>query len=179
MKNDNFLSLYYRVDVEALNDWATVNYFMRRSIGLVVQEPYITDNFKQFLIMMHGSNWEKKFLAYQTSIIEQLYLLITGYGELASCLKRAWLDQPTSWPPIVLRAQVNCLAESGRFLEIEKAFGLRIRWRGINLLLICIQLMCQYCFKVKWRLQKKPQQNIVQFIRIKTIQILNTHKKRF
>ena len=45
---DHFLGLYYRVDVEALDEWAKVTSFMRGSIGYVVQEPEITDNFKQW-----------------------------------------------------------------------------------------------------------------------------------
>ena len=36
--HDKFLGLYYRVDVEALDRWATVTSFMRGSIGHVVQE---------------------------------------------------------------------------------------------------------------------------------------------
>ena len=43
---DNFLGLCYWVDVEALDEWATVTSFMRGSIGYVVQEPEITDDFK-------------------------------------------------------------------------------------------------------------------------------------
>ena len=46
--NDNFLSLRYRVDVEALNDWATVTSFMKKSIGSVVQKLETTHDFKQF-----------------------------------------------------------------------------------------------------------------------------------
>ena len=46
--HDQFLGLYYPVDVEALDEWATVTNFMRGSIGYVVQEPEITDNLKQF-----------------------------------------------------------------------------------------------------------------------------------
>ena len=34
--HDNFRGLYYRVDVEALDEWATVTSFMRGSIGYVV-----------------------------------------------------------------------------------------------------------------------------------------------
>ena len=30
--NDNFLGLHYRVNVEALDEWATVTFFMRGSI---------------------------------------------------------------------------------------------------------------------------------------------------
>jgi len=117
--NDNFLGLYYRVDVEALDEWATVTSFMRGSIGYVVQEPEITDDFKQFLITMYGSNWEKRVLSYQTMIVEQLYALITGYSKLTSRIKRAWLAQFDSWSSSQLRAQIKGLAESGGFLEIE------------------------------------------------------------
>ena len=57
--NNNFLGLYYRVDVEALDEWATVTNFMKGIIGFVVQEPEITDDFKELLITMCSSNWEK------------------------------------------------------------------------------------------------------------------------
>ena len=89
--NDNFVGLYYRVDVEALDEWTTVTIFMRRSIGFVVQELEVTDDFQQLLIKMYGSNWEKKLLSYQTMIIDQLYALITG--KQTSRLKRACLAQ--------------------------------------------------------------------------------------
>ena len=91
--HDHFLGLYYHVDVEALDDWATVTSFMRGSIGYVVREPEITDIFIRFLIIMYGSNWEKRVLSYQTMIIEQLYALITGFSKLTSRIKRAWLAQ--------------------------------------------------------------------------------------
>ena len=117
--HDHFLGLYYRVGVEALDERAAVTSFMRGSIGYVVQEPEITDNFKQFLIIMYGSNWEKRVLSYQAKIIEQLYALITGYSKLTSRMKRAWLDQFDSWSPSQLRAQFKELAESGGFLEVE------------------------------------------------------------
>ena len=117
--HDHFLGLYYRVDVEALDEWATTTRFMRGSIGYIVQEPEITNNFKQFLIIMYGSNWEKRVLEYQVMIIEQLYALITGYSKLTSRIKRAWLDQFDSWSPSRLQAQIKGLAESGGFFEIE------------------------------------------------------------
>ena len=114
--NDNFLGLCYRVDVEALDEWAKVTIFMRGSIAFVVEEPEITDDFKQFLKTMYGSNWEKRVLSYQTMIIEQLY---AGYSKLISRLKRAWLAQFNSCTPSQLRAQIKELAESRGFLEIE------------------------------------------------------------
>ena len=116
--NDIFFGLYYRVDVEALDEWATVTSFMRGSIGYVVQEPEITDDFKQFLITMYGSNWEKRVLCYQTMIVEQLYALIPAYSNLTRRIKRAWLAQFNAWSSSQLRAQIKGLAESGSFLEI-------------------------------------------------------------
>ena len=86
---DNFLRFYYRVDVEALDEWATVTTFMRGTIRFVVREPEVTDDFKQSLITMYGSIWEKRVLSYQSMIIEQLYAWITGYSKLTSRLKRA------------------------------------------------------------------------------------------
>ena len=114
--NDIFLGLYYRVNVEALNDWATGTRFMKWSSGIVVQEPEITDDYKQFLIIMFGSNWEKRVLVHQTMIIEQLYALYTGYGKLTRRLKRVWLDQFDPCSRTVFRAQIKGLAESGGFL---------------------------------------------------------------
>ena len=89
--NDNFLGLYYGVDVEALDEWATVTSFMRGSIGYVVQETEDTDDFKEFLTKLYGSNWEKRVLSDQAMIVEQLHALITGYSKLTSRTKRAWL----------------------------------------------------------------------------------------
>ena len=79
-KNDKVLGLYYRVDVEAFNNRATFNRFMMGSNGNVVHEPENIDEFQQFLILIYGSNWEKRNLAYQTTTSERLYSLITGYG---------------------------------------------------------------------------------------------------
>ena len=117
--NDNFLGLYCPADVEAQNDWATVTHFMKGCIGFAFQEPEVTDDFMQFLIIMCSSNWEKRVLGYQTLIIEQLYALITGYGKLTSSMKRAWLNQFDCWSPNKPRAQLKGLAESGGFLEIK------------------------------------------------------------
>ena len=117
--HDNFLGLFSRIDVEALDEWATVTSFMRGSIGYVVEDSEITDDFKQFLIRMYGSNWEKRVLSYQTMIVEQLYAPMTRYNKLTSRNKRDWLAQFDSLTPSQLRAQIKGLAESGGFLEIE------------------------------------------------------------
>ena len=100
--NDSFLRLFYRVDVEALNEWAKVTQFMKGNIGFVVQELEVTDDFRQFLIILFGSNWEKRVLGYQKMIIEQLIALVTGYGKLTSRMKRAWLNQLVSLVKLML-----------------------------------------------------------------------------
>ena len=51
---DSSLGLFYRVDVESLNDWTTVTQLMRGGIGYRVQEPNVTEDFKQYF-----SNLEK------------------------------------------------------------------------------------------------------------------------
>ena len=122
---------------------------MRGSIGFVVQEPEITDDFKQFLIKMYGSNWEKRDLSYQTMTLEQLHALTTGYSKLTGRLKRARLAQFNYWTPSQLRAQIKELGESGGFLEIEYTFRCYCRWRGIKLRLIYILLLFQCCIKVR------------------------------
>ena len=42
---DNFLGLYYRVDVEVLINWADEKFFMGGSIGYVVQDPDFSGDF--------------------------------------------------------------------------------------------------------------------------------------
>ena len=141
--------------MESLDEWATVTSFMRGIIGYqVVQEPEITDEFKQFLITMYGSNWEMRVLSYQTMIVEQLYSLITGYSQLTSRIKRAWLAPFDSWTPSQLRTEINGLTVSGSFLEIEQTFGCYCRRRGINLRHIYILLLFQCCIEVRQKLHK-------------------------
>ena len=65
-KNDTFFGLCYRLDYEVFNDWASVTRLKRVTIVFAVQEPDITDDFKQFLINMYGLNWQKKLVAYLT-----------------------------------------------------------------------------------------------------------------
>ena len=117
--NDNF-GRFYRADVETLNDFrATITQLMKGSIEFDFQDSEGTDELKQFLIRMYGSNCEKRFLGYLTMRIEQLCALITGYGKLTSRMKRAWLNQFDSWSPSQLRAQIRGLTVSRAFLEIE------------------------------------------------------------
>ena len=117
--DDNFLGLFYRVDVKSLKDWTSVTQFMRGSIGYVVKESDVTEYSKQLVFIVYGSNWDKRVLVYQTMIIEHLNAFITDYAEMTSRMKWAWLNQLDSWTISHLRAQLKSLAESRGFLENE------------------------------------------------------------
>ena len=88
-------------------------------LGFSVEEPKITTNFRDFLLIMYGNNWEKRILRYTTMVIEQIKALITGFCKLTNYRKTQWAERFDSWPPSALRAQLKELAESGVFLEIE------------------------------------------------------------
>ena len=139
--NDIFLGLYYRVDAEALDEWATVTSFMRGSIGYAVQELEITDDFKQFLIRMYGSNWEKRVLSYQTMIVEQLYALFTGYSKLSSRIKLAWLAQFNSWSSSQLLAQIKGLLSPEVSLKFNKYLGVTVGGEGLT----CVTFTFCFC----------------------------------
>ena len=65
--NNNFFGLCYRADFDAIYDCSTVTRMMRGIIGYVVQEPEITDEFRQFFIIMHCSKMEKRVLVCKSS----------------------------------------------------------------------------------------------------------------
>ena len=56
--SDNFLGLIYRVDVETLEEWAKVTNFKMGGLGFSVEELEITSNFRDFLLIIYGNNWE-------------------------------------------------------------------------------------------------------------------------
>ena len=70
--SDNFWGFFYRVDVEALEEWANVTKFTIGGLGSSVKEPEITSNFRDFLLIMHGNNWGKGILRHTSMIKEQL-----------------------------------------------------------------------------------------------------------
>ena len=76
---DNFLGLFYRVDVEALEEWAQVTNFLMGGLGFSVEEQESTTNYRDFLLIMYENNWEKQILRYTTKVINQLEALITGF----------------------------------------------------------------------------------------------------
>ena len=141
-EDNDFFGLYYRVDVEALDEWATVTSFMRGSIGYVVQEPEVTDDSKQFLITMYGSNWEKRVFSYQTMIFEQLYALMTGYSKLTWRIKRASLAQFDSWNSSQLRAlKLRGSLSPEVSLRSGKLSGIMVGGAGLT----CVTIIFCFC----------------------------------
>ena len=69
--SDTFLGLFYRVDVEALQEWAKVKNFMIGGLGFSVEKPECTSNFRDFFQILKGMNWEKRNFRYTTMMKEQ------------------------------------------------------------------------------------------------------------
>ena len=67
---DNFLGLFYRVGLEAPEERANVTNLMMGGLGFSVQEPEITLNFRDFILIRHGNRWEKRILRFITMTID-------------------------------------------------------------------------------------------------------------
>ena len=85
--SDNCLGLSYRVDVEALEEWANVTNFMMGDLGFEVEEPEITSNFRDFLLIMYRKYWIKRILHCTTRIIGHLEAVMTGFCKLTNFQK--------------------------------------------------------------------------------------------
>ena len=127
------------MDVQALEEWANVTNFMMGGLGFSVEEPEITTNYRDFLIM-YGNNWEKRFLRYTTMVIEQLKALITGFCKLTNYQEAQWAERFDSWPPSTLRVQLKKLADSGGSWKYIRPLGLLRRWCGSSPDHTCILL---------------------------------------
>ena len=101
--SENYCGLFYRVDVEVLEEWANVTNFMIGVLGFSVEEPENTTIFRDFLLIMYGNNWEKRILRHTTLAIKQLKVLITGFCKLTSYQKTQWEELFDSWPTSTLR----------------------------------------------------------------------------
>ena len=47
---------FYRIDIEAVEDWAKVTNFTMGSLGFFIEEPETTTDFRDFLLIMYGKN---------------------------------------------------------------------------------------------------------------------------
>ena len=117
--NDNFLGFYHRLDAQALKDWTNVTLFMRGSIGFEVKKSDVTDNLKQFLIIMFGQIWDKKKTWIQDDDYPTVIFANNMLWQVNQSPKTTSLDQFDSWILSQLRAQLTGLADSGGFIEID------------------------------------------------------------
>ena len=136
------------MEVEALNDWATVTSFIKGSIGFFVEEPEITDDFKQFLIMC-GINWEKRVPGYQMIIIEQLHALISGYSYLTSRLKRIWLEQFDCGSRAFFGLKLKGSRSLEDFWNSNKLSDIAVGGVGVSCVKYVFRFMCPYRFEVR------------------------------
>ena len=77
--SDNFLGLFYRVDVEALEEWAKLTSFMMGGLGFSVEDTEITTSFRDFLLIMYGKKWKRQIFRLTTVVIEQFRALNTDF----------------------------------------------------------------------------------------------------
>ena len=116
----NFMNFYTRADVLELKEWAITTRQRRNEEGYVVEEPMLPQNFVEFLVEYHGTQWEVKLLrATAEPLFAQMIAYIAGYARLTSHNKRFFRQWFGTWSAEVRREQLRLLAESGGFLELE------------------------------------------------------------
>ena len=69
--SENFLGLFYRVDVEAPEERAKVTNFKMGRVGFSVEDPENATNFRGLLLIMYGNVWKRRILCYTNLLIEQ------------------------------------------------------------------------------------------------------------
>jgi len=85
----NFINFYSRADVLELKAWSITTRQRRNEEGYVVEEPMLPQNFVEFLVEYHGTQWEVKFLrAAAEPLFAQMLAYIAGYARLTSHNKR-------------------------------------------------------------------------------------------
>ena len=116
----NFINFYTRADVLELKEWSITTRQRRNEEGYVVEEPILPENFIEFLVEYHGTQWEVKFLrATAEPLFAQMLAYIAGYARLTSHNKRIFRQWFGTWSAEVKWEQLRLLAESGGFLELE------------------------------------------------------------
>ena len=116
----NFMKFYTRADVLELKEWAITTRQRRNEEGYVVEEPMLPQNFIEFFVEYHGTQWEVKFLrATAEPLFAQIIAYLAGYAWLTSHNKRIFQQWFGTWSAKVRREQLRLLAESGGFLELE------------------------------------------------------------
>ena len=116
----NFINFYTRADVLELKKWSITTRQRRNEESYVVEEAILPQNFIEFLVEYHGTQWEVKLLwATAEPLFAQMLAYIAGYARLTSHNKRIFQQWFGTWSAEVKREQLRLLAESGGFLELE------------------------------------------------------------
>ena len=119
---DNWLGLFYRVDVDALEIWAKNTNIMSVSFGCSVEEPEVTEDLRKILKIMYRNNWEPRVLRFTDTIIEKLKSLLTGFCKVTSRQRTVWCRHFNSWTPSQLQGHLLWLAGEEVIVEVEQAF---------------------------------------------------------
>ena len=111
--SDNFSGLFYRVEVEAPEEWAKVANFLVGGLGFSVEEPEITTKLRDFLLIMYENNREERIFRHTAMVTEQLKALITGFCKLTNYKKTQWAERFNSWHPSTLRMRERLVDTGG------------------------------------------------------------------
>ena len=85
----NFINFYTRADVLELKEWSITTRQRRNEEGYVVEKPILPQNFIEFLVEYHGTQWEVNFLrATAEPLFAQMLAYIAGNARLTSHNRR-------------------------------------------------------------------------------------------
>ena len=116
----NFPNYYTRADVVEIKNWAQATRDRINEEGYFVEEPIVSQSLAAFLRRNYGPQWEWKLLRPSVEVIfEKLLAYIAGYSRLTSPNRRLLRQQFENWTAQEKSYQLQLLAESGGFLEIE------------------------------------------------------------
>ena len=77
----------------------------------MVEEPLLPQNFREFFVEYHGTQWEIKFLgAAVEPLFAQLLAYVAGYARLTSHNKRIFRQSFETWSVAVKREQLRLLS---------------------------------------------------------------------
>ena len=113
--SDNCLGLFCWVNVNALKTWAKVTKFMYGSFGYSVEEPEVTEDFREFFKFLYGINRESRVLCSTDRIIEQLEALLYSFSKVTSRQRTVWCRHFESWTPCQIQDHLLWLAKPGVF----------------------------------------------------------------
>ena len=94
----NFMGFFTADDITELEKWAVDAQKLRGTPDLRLEEPEISANFKTFLKVIWGHQWELKFIQSAGEVlICKLRAHLAGYNLLTSFNRRQWLRLLPAW----------------------------------------------------------------------------------